>query len=117
MKFKTDENMPLEIVEILREADYDASSVSEQKLDGEPDPVIARICREEKRILLTLDTDFADIRTYPPEDFSGIIVFRLRRQDKFNAIKVFRRVMRLFSKESLENRLWIVEEDRIRIRE
>ncbi len=116
MKFKTDENMPPEVAEILREAGYDALSVSEQRLGGEPDPVIARVCKKEKRILLTLDTDFADIRTYPPEHFPGIIVFRLRWQDKFNVIQIFRRVMRLFSKESLENCLWIVEEDSIRIR-
>ncbi len=117
MKFKTDENMPSEIAEMLRESGYDALSVPEQHLSGESDPVVARICQKEKRVLLTLDTDFADIRTYPPDDFSGIIVFRLRWQDKLHVIEVFRRVMRLFSEESVEKRLWIVEEDKIRIRD
>ena len=45
-------------------------------LDGAPDSYISIVCRREKRALITLDTDFADIRAYPPQDFSGLIVLR-----------------------------------------
>ena len=66
--------------------------------------------------MLTLDTDFADVRHYPPDRFCGIIVMRLNRQDKPHVLEVLQRVIRLFPKEPIEQHLWVVEEDRIRIR-
>ena len=116
MKFKIDENMPLEVVGLLRNAGYDSATVPEQNLSGTSDASLAAICREERRILVTLDNDFADIRTYPPDKFSGIMVMRLNRQDKFHVLEVFGHSMRLFPKEPIERHLWIVEENRIRIR-
>ncbi len=117
MKFKVDENMPVEIVEQLRKAGYAAMSVTEQNLGGEPDATIAAICRKENRAIITLDTDFADICNYPPNQFGGLIVFRLKKQDKPYILKIFKRVMKLFTAESVQQRLWIVDENRIRIRE
>ena len=64
MQFKTDENLPLEVTELLRSAGYDAMSVLEQGMGGKSDPYLVDICTEENRVLITLDTDFADIRAY-----------------------------------------------------
>ena len=70
----------------------------------------------EGRVFVTLDLDFADIRTYPPDEYPGFLVFRLLRQDKAHVIEVFRRTLNAVEDEPLEGRLWIVEETRIRIR-
>lgn len=80
MRFKIDENMPLEAADLLRTAGHDASSVHEQALGGRPDGAIASTCRLEARVLITLDADFSDIRTYPPADYPGLIVLRLPKQ-------------------------------------
>jgi predicted nuclease of predicted toxin-antitoxin system len=80
MRFKTDENVPLEAVDLLRAAGHDAFSVFDQSLAGQPDDRIASVCQQEDRVLITLDTDFADIRTYPPAHYPGIIVLRLASQ-------------------------------------
>jgi hypothetical protein len=64
-----------------------------------------------------LDLDFADIRTYPPSEGAGTIVFRLGSQDVVTLRRVVDRVLLLLSKESPVGRLWIVEEDKVRIRE
>ncbi|HEW78507.1 MAG TPA: hypothetical protein ENH34_00865 [Phycisphaerales bacterium] len=116
MNFKIDENLPVEIAALLKKAGYDATTVSEQNLIGTSDANLAAVCQKEKRIMLTLDTDFADVRHYPPDRFCGIIVMRLNRQDKPHVLEVLQRVIRLFPKEPIEQHLWVVEEDRIRIR-
>ena len=116
MKFKIDENLPVEVADLLRLAGHDAMTVREQHLVGQADPNVALVCQREERVLVTLDTDFADMRIYPPEQFSGLIVLRLRRQDKPHVLEIFTRLMRVFSSELLERHLWIVEEERIRIR-
>lgn len=117
MQFKTDENMPEDAADLLRTAGFDAVSVIQQQLGGNDDTTIADVCRQENRILVTFDIDFADIRTYPPADFAGIIVLRLVRQDRPHVLQVMSRVIAALSNEPIAQRLWIVEEDRIRIRE
>ncbi len=66
---------------------------------------------------MTLDVDFADIRSYPPADYPGIIVFRVNRFDKPYLLYLFERAMALLLEEPIKNRLWIIEETQIRIRE
>jgi predicted nuclease of predicted toxin-antitoxin system len=116
MKLKTDENLPIEVAEAMRAAGHDAVSVLEQDLGGWADPGIAEICRSEGRVLVSLDTDFADVRSYPPRDYPGILVIRLKRQDKLSILEVVPRILRMFQFEAIDRRLWIVTEERVRIR-
>jgi Protein of unknown function DUF82. len=117
MKFKIDENLPIEVAQLLREAGHDVYTVHDQRLVGASDQVLARVCQDEHRALVTLDTHFADIRNYPPGEFSGLIVLRLSRQDKLHVLEVMGRALKLFVPEDLRAKLWIVDEDKIRIRE
>lgn len=116
MKFKIDENLPIEVAQLLREAGHDVFSVHDQGLVGTKDQVLAEVCQAERRALVTLDTHFTDIRAYPPENFSGLVVLRLARQDKLLVLHVMRRVRKLFATETLEGKLWIVGEDSVRLR-
>jgi len=117
MKFKVDENLPVEVAALLRQAGFDASTVLEQTLGGEADSTIAAICRIERRIIVTLDVDFADIRTYPPAHYAGILVLRIKQQDKPFLLKLFPRILHQLRQESIVGKLWIVDEQRIRVRE
>ena len=76
MKFKLDENLPLEILEDLRRAGQEADSVHDEGLAGEPDPVVLEKTREEGRILLTLDKGIGDLRSYRAGKSPGIVLFR-----------------------------------------
>ena len=116
MQFKTDENLPVEVTELLRGAGYDAMSVLEQGMGGESDPVLDEVCIKEGRVLITLDTDFGDIRVYPPSEAPGYVVLRLKQQDKYSVIEIMERLIPMFNQENLENRLWIVDEHKVRIR-
>lgn len=116
MQFKIDENLPIEIAGLLINAGHNAKTVNVQQLQGAKDSVLIGICRSEHRVLVTLDTDFSDIRAYPPGEFSGIIVLRVRIQAKHHVVKVFSNIIPLIGREPLIQHLWIVEETRVRIR-
>ena len=45
MKFKIDENLPIELSELLQEAGYESITVLEQHLGGSPDIDIALVCQ------------------------------------------------------------------------
>ncbi len=116
LKFKIDENLPQAVAALLQESGYDSKTVLDQHLGGATDTAIASRCQQEDRVLITLDTDFADIRTYPPKNFSGLIVLRLKQQDKPYVLATMRRLIKMFSSVPLDGHLWIVEEERVRVR-
>ena len=50
------------ITNLLRQAGHDAITVFDQDLQGHSDTEIASVCRAEKRVIVTIDLDFSDIR-------------------------------------------------------
>ena len=116
MDFKVDENLPQEVAQLLVKAGHDAVMALEEGLGGSSDQALVEVCQREGRTLVTLDAGFGDIRRYPPSAYPGLIVLRLRRQDKQHILDALPRLLDVLKGESITGRLWIVEERRIRIR-
>ena len=116
MKFKIDENLPHEFAGTLRKAGHDAVTVVDEGLGGQEDGRILSACQREGRALITLDLDFSDIRLSSRGSIPGVVIFRVRRQDRPALIALLRRILPMFDREPLENRIWIIEESRVRIR-
>jgi predicted nuclease of predicted toxin-antitoxin system len=116
MKFKIDENLPDDLAQLIRDAGWDCSSIVEQQLGGADDPHVAAVCIAEDRILVTFDRGFLNIKTYPPARHPGVIVFRLKSQDKPHVLEVSSVLVAALRSRELRNELWIVHENRIRIR-
>jgi predicted nuclease of predicted toxin-antitoxin system len=116
MRFKVDENLPREACDVLNGAGHDAISVGQQGLSGADDARIYRLCQAEQRALVTLDVDFANVQAYDPKSSAGVIVLRLTRQDRQRVLEAVASTLPVLEREPLENRLWIVEGERIRIR-
>jgi predicted nuclease of predicted toxin-antitoxin system len=116
VRFKIDENLPIEVAEILRAAGHDAATVNDEALSGAPDPDLAALLKRESRALVTLDLGFADIRSYPPGEYQGLVVLRLPRQDKTLVLLTCSRLVAALATQDLAGQLWIVEANRLRIR-
>ena len=106
MRFKIYENLPVEVVDVLTTGGHDALSVVDQGMRGTADPDVVAVCISEDRCLVTLDTDF-----------SGIIVFRLAQQDKRSVVAVSSRLVAALESQAPDGALWVVDEQRIRVRE
>ena len=115
MRIKTDENIHADVAAMLCVAGHDVSTVPAQGLGGQKDGVIGGACSREKRALITQDLHFANVLNYPPGQYAGLIVLRLRRQDAANQVAAVGRLMPHLSPELLAGRLWIVDEQRIRV--
>jgi predicted nuclease of predicted toxin-antitoxin system len=117
IRFKLDENIPVDAGEVLRDSGHDVETVLEEHLGGKPDPDVLKAASDENRTFVTLDLDFADIRAYPPSSYPGIWVLRPRAQDIDNVLALLRGALAVLESEEAENRLWIVEPGRVRIHE
>ena len=116
MNFKIDENLPTEIAGLLTKAGHPSSTVLDQGFGGSVDPKVMTVCIREDRALVTLDLDFSDIRTYPPQNLPGIVVLRGADQSKWSLLELSRQITPTLASESLKGQLWIVEPGRVRIR-
>lgn len=117
MHFKIDENLPMEVAGLLTDAGHDALTIYDQRMVGEADSRIVSVCQAEQRALITMDLDFADIRAYPPGEHHGIVVLRPRTQAKPAVLKLVIELVRLLTMETLLGKLWILQENGLRIRE
>ena|ERR1700676_3151117 len=117
MRFKIDENLHDDVAALLAHEGHDVETVYTEGLRGCADPDLAQHCRIEGRAIVTLDLDFADIRAYPPADYAGLIVLRVRDQSRRHVLSVLARVLDLLRREPVTGRLWIISDAGVRIRD
>jgi predicted nuclease of predicted toxin-antitoxin system len=116
LRLKTDENVPLDAVPVRRAAGHDVLSVHDEQLAGVPDSTVFAVVQREQRVLLTLDKGFGDLRTYPPGTHTGILVLRPAVADVEHVLRLVRRLLPVLDAEPVAGRLWIVDEEKIRMR-
>jgi len=116
MLFKLDENLGDRGLNQLREAGHGVMTVREQQLCGQPDSQVIDVCTTEKRCLVTLDTDFADTLTYPPENHAGIVLLRLPGKPVLSDIDVaIDTVIDALNRGAdITGKLWVVRQKSIR---
>ena len=118
MRFLLDANMPRSAVSLLRELGYVTEDVRDILPNGADDMEVANRAKLDRAILVTRDFDFADIRNYPPKEYTGIIVLEL--PDDAVATQVTAALKSFLEKPDLlarlPGRLAIVESWRVRFR-
>jgi predicted nuclease of predicted toxin-antitoxin system len=97
LKFKLDENLPVELAIDLRELGYDTDTVYDEGLGGAPDPTVVDAAYAADRILFTLDKGIANLQRYPTHQHAGVVLFRPDALGRGAVIAFVReRLMRLF---------------------
>jgi predicted nuclease of predicted toxin-antitoxin system len=104
------------LAELLRAAKYDVTTAHQEGLSGARDSVVGETVKRERRLFMTYDLDFADIRKHPLGTHAGIVVFRLQDQ-RWRVLEVpARRLVDSGLLERLQGCLAIVDEVRVRTR-
>ena len=116
MRVKLDENLPVQFKRLFEESGHHADTVIDEGMAGAADAEVMAACLAEDRILVTLDMDFADIRSYPPSEFPGIVVLRLANQARDRLLELGTALVDALARSSPSGQLWIVESTRVRIR-
>ena len=85
----------------LKQRGHDVATILDERMGGADDRTVFAACRQERRVLITLDTDFSDARQYTSDASAGVIVLRLRKQSKGIVLSVVRRVLDLLDIEDI----------------
>lgn len=115
MKIKLDQNLSIHLREILAALNHDVDTVFDEGLTGVDDGVVLKAASLQDRILFTLDTDFLNLKAYPPRSHSGIVVFRPPRQGALTLMKFVRAFVLSSDLRRHHGRTTIVERTRIRV--
>ncbi len=116
MRILVDENIQEPTIGFLRGLGYDVQSAEEAGLRSAPDAEIFQHARQERRVVLTYNGDFADIRDLAVKKHYGIIRLRIRNQRIMHVHPLIEEVLRKLQKWNLRNTLVTVTDSRLRIR-
>ena len=117
-KFKLDEHFGKRFQALFLSAGFDTETVRDENLQGISDLQLFKVCNQESKCLVTLDLDFSDIIRFPPSESTGIVILRPRKGVTIKDLeKLVLELIEYIKKNPVKNQLWIVEKDRIRIRQ
>jgi predicted nuclease of predicted toxin-antitoxin system len=118
MKFLLDANLPRSTAGLLKNLGHEVHDVLDVLPGGADDDSVAAHARTHQLTLITRDFDFADIRNYPPADYSGLVVLEL--PDDATAAQINQTLQNFAGNTDLlarlPGRLAIVESWRVRFR-
>lgn len=118
MKFKLDENFGRRTVDLFAQFGHEVETVLDEKLSGAADKTLFEVCVRDRRCLVSLDLDFADVLRFPPDRGPGIAVLRLPKGASLGLLtQMIRGFLMALETESIFDRLWIIEVGRIRVHE
>ena len=114
MKIKLDHNLSRHLRDKLNNYGHDVDTAFDEGLTRTTDKELLREASKQGRILFTLDTDFLNLKIYPPKLHSGVIVFRPTRQGALAISKIVESFIRRADLRKYRNRTSLVERTRIR---
>ena len=116
MKLKLDENLAAHGKALFEADGHDVMTVTEQQLSGADDMRLYEVCRDEARVLVTLDHDFGQTLRFPPEATPGIIVLECKGRQSLSSIRSrLAELTVLLRTNPIDRELWIVEPGRLRV--
>jgi hypothetical protein len=115
MKIKLDQNLSQHLRGVLAEFSHDVDTVFDEGLSGASDTEVLAVAKSQDRLFFTLDTDFLDLKIYPPNSHSGVVVFRPPRQGALALMRFVRDFVRSTDLRRLNRSTTVVERRRIRV--
>jgi predicted nuclease of predicted toxin-antitoxin system len=118
VQFLLDANLPRSMISVVQRAGHACTHVRDTAFAAASDAQIAAHARTAGLTLVTRDLDFGDVRNYPPEQYAGLVVFRL--PDTATAVTICQMAERFLAQTSViaavPGRLAVVEFGRLRLR-
>jgi len=119
LRFFADQCVSGSIIRALHEEGHEILRLKDSISVDSPDPVVIAKAHELDAILLSLNGDFADIVSYPPADYKGIIALQVRNHPEAIPQLISRLIGFISShpdRQYFVGKLLLIEPHRIRIR-
>jgi len=119
LRFFADQCVPNHIIRALQDIGFQVLRLRDYIAPDSPDHVVISEAQRLDAVLVTLNGDFANIVTYPPERYKGIIALQVRNHPEI-VPQIAEKLRGYISEHSnmsdFAGRLLLVEPHRVRIR-
>lgn len=120
LRLFADQCVPYSIIEILQNEGHEVLLLKDYIRKDSLDSLVISKALELEAILISLHGDFTDIVTYPPRNYEGIIAIQVRNHPEVIP-QIIGRLKKYLSTHNnmihYKGKLFLVEVDRIRVRE
>lgn len=113
---KIDEDLPAQVSDVLQSAGHQAETIVGQGIGGAKDATVWEAVEVERRLLITADKGFGDIRLYPPGTHGGVLLLRPDEDGIDPLVDLLRRVLEGKGLEPLWGTVTVVTPRGVRIR-
>ncbi|MDQ3679897.1 MAG: DUF5615 family PIN-like protein [Actinomycetota bacterium] len=115
MRVKLDENLGRRTIDVFEAAGHDVTTVVDQSLAGTTDADLFAICVAERRVLVTLDLDFANPLRFDPATSPGVAVLRVPDlPGRSHLLRAATVLCEALDRADVAGRLWVVDQARVR---
>ena len=116
MKVRLDENLGRTPQRLLEGKSMMRRTCTTEEISGTSGPEVWSAVQAEGRLLVSLDTDFADVQQYPPGTHGGVLLLRPHSRSREAATTLLRRVLRAHPLDTLRGCLTVATEAHVRVR-
>ena len=120
LRFFADHCVPNSVIRVLQGAGHEVLRLRDHIPPNSPDELVISKAQELNAVLVSLNGDFADIVTYPPARYKGIVALQIRNHPEIVPQLVGKLITYLSAHDDTKyykGKLLIAEVHRIRIRE
>lgn len=103
-------------IKLLGNKGHDIVTVHDFALNGHEDTEILATATAQRRVLLTIDLDFGNIRHYPPEYHAGVIILRVRHSTVEQVHTILVQFLQTTPQTTIENTLIVIDHNKVRLR-
>lgn len=114
MKFLIDENIPLKLAKEILKLYPGSKYVLYSDLQGKHDKFLFEFAKEKEFIIITFDTDFLDILSYPLENTSGRIVLRYKSLKINEIIERTLKILKILENKNIKDSIVIISNNKVR---
>lgn len=115
-RVKVDENLPRDVRDLLKSRGHDAATVLDEQMSGASDGEVLAAAQRERRILVTSDKGFADIRRGRAFRGTGIVLLRPARPGRAPVVQLMRQVLDTYDLAEVAGRIMVASPAGIRFR-
>lgn len=115
-RVKLDEDLPRQIADMVAARGHDATTVVGQGWQGASDAVLWPRVQDERRLLITADKGFADLRRHPPGSHAGVILLRAQEESRRAYLELAAIVLERLKLDDIAGAIVVVTHRGVRIR-
>jgi predicted nuclease of predicted toxin-antitoxin system len=115
VKFLLDENLPFELIRLLKKKNYFVEHIKKIGKSGLKNGAVYSYAASKKMWIVTRDSDFQSVEKFNAHNISGVILFRINDTSTISLLTSMQKILKRFKNKFHIKRLIVVFDNGLQI--